>query len=140
MLEVGQVLSLKIKYNNEGLISNVKHPYLIVDIYKDGIDLVEIGQLDKIKGKEYKAYFKSNKIVPKDNETVIDEDSYIQLDNKFVIEYFDNLELFRRQTDKLSKDKLTEVIAAYNKYHNENIIDDNKCVFMTKEEILKWNC
>lgn len=33
-LEVGQVLSMKIRFNNTGQISTTKHPYLIV-----GIDL-----------------------------------------------------------------------------------------------------
>ncbi len=31
-LEVGQVLSCKIRYNNDGVIAKRKHPYLIVDI------------------------------------------------------------------------------------------------------------
>ena len=34
-LEVGQVLSLRIRFNNSGTISKGKHPYLIVDIDED---------------------------------------------------------------------------------------------------------
>lgn len=30
-LEVGQVLSLRLRFNNQGDISRVRHPYLIID-------------------------------------------------------------------------------------------------------------
>lgn len=139
MLEIGQVLSLKIRYNNDGLVADSKHPYLIVNIDCNGLCVVEIAQLDKIRGKEYKAYFKSNRIVKKDNEKVIDEDSFIQLDNQIQIEYFEELEKYRRQKDKLSEAKLQYIIEEYNKYHENNVIDDNKCVYMSKSEVLNLN-
>lgn len=86
-LVVGQVLSLKIRFNNNGDIALKKHPYLIVDI-DEKLGVVEIAQLDTVEGKEYKAMMKSNKVIYCDNpsETVIDKDSYIQLDNSFQIE------------------------------------------------------
>ena len=141
-LEVGQVLSLKIRYNNNGDFSKVNHPYLIVDI-DEKLNTVEIAQIDSLKGKEYKAAFKSNKVIFCDNpkESVIDKDSYIQLDNTFKIELYDDLVKYRRQTDKLSSDKLNGtdkeigVLEAYKKFHLDNAIDENKQVYMKKSEI-----
>ena len=137
---VGQVLSLKIRFNNNGVIAPKKHPYLVVEIDKT-LGIVEIAQLDTLAGKEYKAARKSNKVIYCDNpfESVIDKDSYIQLDNSFQIEYFEGLTRYRRQTDTLSECKLAEVLAAYRKYHEENEIDEAKIVFMSKSEILRLN-
>ena len=139
-LAIGQVLSLKIRFNNNGDIAKRRHPYLIVRI-DEMLNIVEVAQLDTVEGKEYKAMMKSNKIIYCDNpcETVIDKDSYIQLDNSFQIEYFEDLCKYRRQTDKLSEEKLTEALQAYCKYHEENEIDENKIVFMSKAEILELN-
>ena len=53
-LEIGQVLSLRIRFNNNNIISSSKHPYLIVDI-NDEFNTVEIAQIDSLDGKEYKA-------------------------------------------------------------------------------------
>lgn len=139
-LQVGQVLSLKIRYNNDGVKSTVNHPYLIVDI-NDDLGVVEIVQIDSLANKEYKAFFRSNKVLFCSNphETVIDEDSFVQLDNTFKIEDFDELINYRRQTDKLSSSKLNSVISAYRNYHTNNEIDENKNVYMDKEEILSLN-
>ena len=52
-LKVGQILSLKIRYNNSGTISNTKHPYIIVNI-DSTMNTVEIAQLDSLAGKEFK--------------------------------------------------------------------------------------
>lgn len=137
---VGQVLSLKIRFNNNGDIAQRKHPYLVVAV-DETLCIVEIAQLDTLAGKEYKAAKKSNKVIYCDNpsETVIDKDSYIQLDNSFQIEYFYNLDRYRRQTDTLTESKLNSVLAAYQKYHAENEIDEMKIVFMSKAEILSLN-
>lgn len=88
-LVIGQVLSLKIRFNNNGDISRKKHPYLIVGI-DEILGVVEIAQLDTLYGKEYKAIYTSNKVIYFDNpiETVIDKDSYVQLDNSFQIRIF----------------------------------------------------
>lgn len=139
-LEVGQVLSCKIRYNNDGVIAKRKHPYLIVDIC-DELNVVEIAQIDSLAGKEYKAAMKSNKTIFCDepDEAVIDKDSYVQLDNTIRVEYFDELSIYRRQTDKLSATKLLSVLSAYKKYHNQNVIDETKNVYMNKEELLKIN-
>ena len=139
-IEVGQVLSLKIRYNNSGLTSNVKHPYLVVDV-DDTLDVVEIAQVDSLAGKEYKAARRSNKVLYYNDpvETVIDRDSYIQMDNRFRVENCPELEGFRRQTDKLSHEKLQDVLRAYRRYQDSYDIDDDKNVYMTKAEILSLN-
>jgi hypothetical protein len=105
-LEIGQVVSLRIRFNNRGDIAKSKHPYLVVGIDEE-LGTVEIAQLDSLKGKEYKSAFKSNKTIfcSDPTETVIDKDSYIQLDNTIRIEDFNGISTYRRQPDKLSKDK-----------------------------------
>ena len=139
-LVVGQVLSLKIRFNNNGDIARRKHPYLIVDI-DETLGVVEIAQIDTVEGKEYKAMYTSNKVIYYDNpcEKVIDKDSYVQLDNSFQIEYFEGLYRYRRQTETLSECKLSEVLEAYRKYHEEHEIDEVKIVFMNETEILRLN-
>lgn len=139
-LEIGQVLSLRIRFNNSGDISSVKHPYLVVDV-DDVIGVVEVAQIDSLEGKKYKAAFRSNKVLFCDNpsESVIDKDSYIQMDNKFTLELYDGLMRYRRQTDKLSCKKLQDVIAAYRKYQKEHHLDENKIVYMEKDEIENLN-
>ena len=59
-IEVGQVLSLRIRYNNNGDIAVKKHPYLVVGINNE-LNTVEIAQLDSLYGKEYKAAMRCNK-------------------------------------------------------------------------------
>lgn len=135
-LEIGQVLSLKIRFNNEGAISKSRHPYLIVDIDTE-FNTVEIAQLDSLAGKEYKAAMRSNKVIYCDEpqEVVIDKDSYVQLDNTLKLELYDGLETYRRQTDKLSQEKLKSVLQAYKRYHKDHEIDENKQVYMTQSEL-----
>lgn len=135
-LEIGQVLSLKIRFNNDGVISKIRHPYLIVGIDTE-FNTVEIAQMDSLDKKEYKAAMKSNKVIFCENpqETVIDADSYVQLDNTLKIELYDGLKAYRRQTDKLSLDKLNSVLLAYQMYHQKHRIDENKQVYMTKDEL-----
>lgn len=135
-LEIGQVLSLKIRFNNEGLISRQSHPYLIVGI-DDALGTVEIAQLDSLQDKEFKAAKKSNKVIYCDEpqETVIDKDSYVQLDNTLKVELYDELVKYRRQADKLSKDKLCGVLEAYQDYHDKHEIDENKQIYMDKREL-----
>ena len=135
-LEVGQVLSLIIRFNNSGQIAKVKHPYLIVGVDIE-LNTIELAQLDSLVGKEYKAAMRSNKVIYCDDpiETVIDKDSYIQMDNILKIELYDGLEKYRRQTDKLSSKKLNEVLRAYYTYHNQHQIDEDKQVYMAQEEL-----
>lgn len=135
-LEVGQVLSLRIRFNNTGEISQKRHPYLIMDIDEE-FNTVEIAQLDSLQGKEYKAAMRSNKVIYCDDpqEVVIDKDSYVQMDNTLKVELYGELSTYRRQTDKLSEEKLKDVLGAYKKYHESHEIDENKQVYMAKTEL-----
>ena len=139
-LEVGQVISLKVRFNNRGDTAQKKHPYLIVGA-DDELGTVEIAQLDSLYGKEFKAAKKSNKTIFCDDpvETVIDKDSYIQLDNTLQIENCPELLTLRRQEDKLSSKKLKDVLKAYKEYHDTHEIDENKIVYMDKAELLRLN-
>lgn len=139
-IEIGQVLSLKIRYNNEGKVAEKKHPYLVVDIHEE-FNTIEIAQIDSLEGKEFKAAKKSNKTIYYDYpvEKVIDKDSYIQLDNTILIEQYEKLSFYRRQIDKLSPEKLSETLSAYKEYHKKNIILENKQVYMTRDELETLN-
>lgn len=139
-LESGQVLWLIIRYNNSGDISNVKHPYLVMDINEE-FNYIEIAQMDSLEGKEYKAAYKSNHVIlnQKPTESVIEKNVYIQMDNTFRIEKCSEILRFRRIKSKLSETKRTEVIKKYFAYRENNNISENKNVFMSKEEILMLN-
>ena len=139
-IEVGQVLSMKIRFNNNGDISTKNHPYLVVGV-NDDMNVVEVVQIDSLQGKEYKGFYKSNKILYQTNpiEAVIDKDSFVQLDNKIKIENFNELEQFRQQPNKLSPIKLADILSAYRFYHQTYEIDEMKNVYMDKSEILEIN-
>ena len=138
MVEVGQVLWLKIRFNNNGDIAKNKHPYLVVEVTDD---YIEVAQRDTIKGKERKAILRSNKVVDVENpqETVFNESGFVQLDNKFTFENYDGISDYLQTTDKLSKGKLEDVISEYIEYQSKYGVDENKIVHMTKEEIEKLN-
>ena len=139
-IEVGQVLALKIRFNNNGDVARSAHPYLVVDLEED-LEVVEIAQIDSLDGKKWKAFRRSNKVIycTDPTETVIDKDSYVQLDNTLRVEDFSGLERFRRQTDKLSAGKLADVLRAYRDYHATHEIDEAKNVYMDRQEILELN-
>lgn len=139
-LMIGQVLALKIRFNNDGTIAKTAHPYLVISI-NESLRYVEVAQIDSLFGKEYKAAKRSNKVIYADDpyETVIDKDSYVQLDNTLRLELFPGLIKYRRQTDTLSKAKLDSVLLAYHSYHRNHAIDDNKNVFMDEAEITSLN-
>ncbi len=67
---------------------------------------------------------------------MIDKDSYIQLDNTIKIEYQNDLIRYRRQDDRLSEEKLKDVINAYCDYHEKHHIDENKQVYIDREELV----
>lgn len=137
-LVVGQILWLKIRFNNNGDIAKIEHPYLILAI-NDGIKLVEIGQLDSLK--PHKLIYRSNKpiFITNPTETVLTKDSYIQLDNQIQIEYFEGLKKFRKTEDTLSQVRLSSILSDYNEYHRLNIISPEKSIYLTQEELLQYN-
>lgn len=134
-------LSLKIRFNNSGAVASVSHPVLVIGIDKEK-NILEVAHIDSItEEKKWKALLKSNVTIRKSNppETVIDKDSFVQIDNIIQLENFAELENKRRQTDKLSSEKFSKVLQRYNEYKDNEWIDDNKKVFMTKEEIISLN-
>ena len=103
MIEIGQVLSLKIWFNNSGAVASVSHPVLVIGIDKEK-NILEVAHIDSItEEKKWKALLKSNVTIRKSNppETVIDKDSFVRIDNIIQLENFAELENKRRQTDKL---------------------------------------
>ena len=86
-------------------------------------------------------YHKYNYYINSENpkETVISEGSYVQLNTKLTIENFAMLSNFRKTKNTLSKKKLNDLIKEYYDYQNNNIINEERIVYMTKEEILKMN-
>lgn len=139
-VEAGQVLWLKIRFNNHGDTATSPHPYLAVGI-EPFMGTTEIAQLDSVAGKGHKVFFRSNQIVICDNprETVISRDSFVQLDNSFKVESCPELGRFRRTQDKLSEKKLEAVLLAYHAYHQQYEIDENKTVYMDRDEVLGLN-
>ncbi len=141
MIEIGQVISLKIRFNNSGTVASVAHPVLVLDVDKEK-NILEVAHIDSItEEKKWKALLKTNVTIRKSNptETVIDKDSFVQIDNIIQLENFPKLETKRRQIDKLSNEKFNKVLKRYSEYKDNEWIDDNKKVFMTKEEIILLN-
>ena len=136
-LEVGQILWLKVKYQ-VGIISNQKHPMLIEKI-KD--DYIEVIALDKTKDKLHQLFHNYNYYIncesPK--EKVILEDSYAQLNTKLTIENIDQLKKACKTIEKLSKNKLKDLLTEYNHYQNNNKISFERIVHMKFDEILDLN-
>ena len=141
MIEIGQVLSLKIRFNNSGAVASVAHPILVLNVDNDK-KILEVAHIDSItEEKKWKALLNSNVTIKKSDpeEKVIDKDSFVQIDNIIQLENFPKLETKRRQIDKLSDKKLKKVLDKYLEYKENEWIDDNKKVFMSKEEIIALN-
>lgn len=47
MIEKGQILTLKIRFNNSGTIASVPHPLLVIDVDKQR-NLIEVAHIDSI--------------------------------------------------------------------------------------------
>ncbi len=136
-LEVGQVLWLNVKYQ-KNVESKVEHPMLICRVEKKTIEVIA---LDKTAGKLHQLFHKYNYFInclnPK--ESVIFEDSYAQLNTKLTIELTEELIKARKTVNKLSQDKLQDLIETYNDYQKYNKIDADRVVHMSSTEILKLN-
>ncbi len=138
-LVIGQVLLLRIRIDYYGVFKD-KHPYLILDIREED-NVIEVGQLHSLEGKLFEAIDNKNKVIFNSNpqEMVIDKDSFIQKNNTILLEYFEGIERYRRQTDVLSSNKLQDVISAYRDYHIKNEIPENRIVYLDKKEIEELN-
>ena len=136
-LKVGQVLWLKVRYQIDK-VSDVKHPMLVGDINDEYIEVIAI---DKTAGRMQNLYYPYNRYINSENpkETVLHEDSYAQLNNKLTIENFEGLLKYRKTTDLLSKNKLTELLSDYKEYQKNNKIREERIVHMSKYELLELN-
>lgn len=136
-LEVGQVLWLNVKYQ-KNVESKVEHPMLICRVEKKTIEVIA---LDKTAGKLHQLFHKYNYFINSLNpkESVIFEDSYAQLNTKLTIELTEELIGARKTVNKLSYDKLQDLIKAYYEYQENNKIDADRVVHMSSTEILKLN-
>lgn len=139
-LKQGQVIWIKARFNNSGDTSTVKHPYIIIN-YNNELGYYEVAQFDSLAGKEYKALMKSNKVIYCDHpkETVIVKDSFVQMDNKFMIEAYAGLKKYKATEDTLSKSKLDDLTSSYYNYQSSHHIDDDKIVYMSKDEVETLN-
>lgn len=135
-IEVGQVLFLDLKEYT----SNNRCLCLVVDV-DESLNVVEIVRIHPLAGNEYKAIKKCNKVIYHDDpiETVIEQDSYIQMDHRMRLENCAELEKYRRQTDKLSHDKLQDVLRAYRRYQDSHDLDKEKNVYIEMGEIRFMN-
>ena len=92
------------------LIADVNHEY------------IEIIAMDKTAGKLHQLYRPYNYYIncesPK--ETVINEDSYAQLNTKLTIEWHDCLLKSRKTNSCLSEKKLKDLLSIYREYQNSN--------------------
>lgn len=136
-LEVGQVLWLNVKYQ-KNVESKVEHPMLICRVEKKTIEVIA---LDKTAGKLHQLFHKYNYYINSSNpkESVITADSYAQLNTKLTIELTEELIGARKTVNKLSYDKLQDLIKAYYEYQENNKIDADRVVHMSSTEILKLN-
>lgn len=138
-LEVGQVLWMKVRYKTD-VIAKQAHPMLVAVISIDD-NKIEVIAIDKARDKKAQLYNEANHFLDSDNpkEKVIYVDSYAQLNNTLTIEYFPEIIKFRKTEEKLSKEKLEDLINDYKAYHANNFIPDDRNVYMTKEELLEIN-
>jgi hypothetical protein len=136
-LKVGQVLWLRVRYQID-VISTIKHPMIVAKIENDYIEVIA---LDKTADRLYQLFHHYNYYINCSNpkEKVISEDSYAQLNTKLTIQYFPELIKSRYRVETLSKNKLNNLLIAYNDYQNKYDIEEQRIVFMTKEEIVKLN-
>ena len=67
MIEIGQIIWLKVRFNKSGDVANKEHPLLVVDI--DNINnVIEVAHLDHVdKDNYYHALLKYNHLIEKDN-------------------------------------------------------------------------
>lgn len=140
-IKKGQVLWLKLPFGLTDDISNIFHPYLVLDVDFPYYNIAEIGQMDTGKEKGWNAFYEKN--VPVDNlnpkETAIYTLSYLQTDRKIRIECFDGLGQYRNTDDTLSRGKFEKAVARYYSYRNKYGSDYFRDLYFTEEDILKYN-
>jgi hypothetical protein len=135
-IEEGQILWLKLPFNNLGEVSKTEHPYVIYKISKNKAELI---QLDSMKENHYSFLHKNQFPIFKDNETVIIKDSYASLDNKFTIDLFDDLIKYRKTESKLTDANFNNLKRKYEWYRNKYEINKLKIVHIPEKEIKMFN-
>lgn len=136
-IEIGQILWLKVRYQID-VTSETKHPMLIAKIKNDYIEVIA---LDKTAGKMHQLFHNYNYYIDSNNpkETAIFEDSYAQLNTKLTIEKIEELKFSRKTLNKISKEKLENILSEYENYQKNYGIEEQRIVHMTKNEILLLN-
>ncbi len=136
-MKVGNVLWLKVRYQID-IVSTVSHPMLIAKIEDKYIEVIA---LDKTEGKMHQLFYPYNLYINSSNpnERVINQDSYAQLNTKITIEKHECLLKSMKTTDILSKNKLTEVLEAYDEYQKNNKLCEERIVHMSIEELISYN-
>ncbi len=136
-LKIGQVLWLKVRYQIDK-VAEVKHPMLVAGIF---LDYIEVIVLDKTAGKLHQLYRPYNYYINSENprEMVISEDSYAQFNTKITLEWHECWLNSRRNTDCLSKEKLSNLLDAYHDYQKNNKLLEERIVHMKINEILLLN-
>ena len=137
-LKKGQVLWLRLQFEKGGEYSPIKHPYLVIDI-DNGIEIIEVLQFDSLKGREYYLLEKGNIEISAENETVILEDSYIQLGKIIKLQNFSELEKYRKTEDTISRAQLEGILWNREEFIRFNDIEDKDILYFTKEDILSHN-
>lgn len=61
------------------------------------------------------------------------------MNTKLTIDKIEELKYSRKTTDKLSKEKLKEILDRYKKYQDKYGVDEQRIVHMTNNEILLLN-
>ncbi len=104
-------------------------------------DYIEVIALDKTAGKMHQLFHNYNLYIDSENpkEKVIYENSYAQLNTKLTIDKIQELKNSRKTKEKLSKDKLKEVLDKYKNYQDKYGVDEQRIVHMTNNEILYLN-
>lgn len=136
-IEIGQVLWLKVKYQID-IVSEIKHPMLVAKIEKDYIEVIA---LDKTSGKIHQLFHNYNYYIDSDNpkETAIFEDSYAQLNTKLTIDKIEELKFSRKTLDKISANKLNDILFEYQNYQSKYHVEEQRIVHMARNEILYLN-
>ena len=141
MIEVGQVLWLKVRFNNNSEVATCEHPNLVLVVSKDE-NYVEVCLVDSLKEDNMWRMLTDEVIklpIGNPEETVISRDSYAQLNNTIRIELFPELDKAKLCEDKLSKQKLKNVKKMYYEYRETHYIEDSRTVYMDKQEIILLN-
>jgi hypothetical protein len=117
-IKVGHALVLNLPFAN-GSPSFYKRPFLVIDIYDNFIDLLNVSS---IKGKEKKLLYPSNKKII-NYYPPFDVPSFVKMDELYTIEYFSDLnKSIYKQRPPLDDIEINRVIDSFHIYREYNEI------------------